>query len=203
LALAMSYTWDVFLSYRRKRQYVDWIDDFFLQRFCDKVSENLPPEWGDVKVFVDRQAIQPGAEYRKELADALATSRCLVPLWAADYFGSSWCYSEWQNFVRARGRVVPIQWSTHRRFFPAEAEKIEAKDFSSFTLTGEGFRKTEDFVKYQKTIADFAESVARVLLDVPPEPTAAFVFSMYTPPSTAASNNRLVTFSSSPMLPAA
>jgi hypothetical protein len=193
----MPYTWDVFLSYRRRRQYVDWIDDFFLHRFKDKVSENLPPEWGEVKVFVDRQAIEPGEDWPKELADALGGSRCLVPLWASDYFGSRWCYSEWQNFHRSGRKIVPIQWSNHTRFFPVEAQRMQAADFSLYTLTGEGFRKTEEFVRYQTAIATFAESVAQVLIDLPAEPTE-FSFTMFDPPTGAARNNRLMTISPLP-----
>jgi hypothetical protein len=189
----MPYTHDVFLSYRRKRQYVDWIDDFFLERFRDKLSENLPSEWGEVQVFVDRKSIEAGEEWRQEIESALAGARCMVALWAADYFGSPWCYSEWKSFHQKRP-IIPIQWSIDNRFFPDDAKSVQAANFAPFTLTGEGFRKTEEFAKYQQAIAAFALRVRDVLIGAPPDPPPGFAFSLLEPPRRAGSN-RLVSLS--------
>ena len=193
----MPYTHDVFLSYRRKRQYVDWLDDFFLDRFRDKLSENLPPDWGEVQVFVDRQSIEPGEEWRVEIERALAGARCMVSLWAADYFGSRWCYSEWKSFHQNRP-IVPIQWSIDNRYFPDDAQRVQAANFSAFTLTGEGFRKTEEFAKYQQAIATFALRVRDVIIAAPAEPPDGFAFSLLDPPRRAAGSNRLVSLSPAP-----
>lgn len=190
----MPYTHDVFLSYRRKRVYVDWIDDFFLDRFRATLEQNLPYDWGEVKVFVDRQSIEPGDEWREEIEHALAGARCMVPLWAPDYFGSRWCYSEWRSFQPSRP-IIPIQWSNDNRHFPEDAQRIQGANFSPFALTGEGFRKTEAFVTYQQAIATFARRVADVISRSPAEPPAGFAFALVDPPRRPAGSNRLVSLS--------
>ncbi len=164
----MPFAYDVFFSYRRKATYLDWLGDFFFERFQFELSNRLDSE---ARIFCDQKSIKLGADWPDELQRALKTSRCMVALWAPDYFRSYYCYNEWRNFQRHRtGFVMPLQYSTNRNKFPEEARRVTIEDFSPYAFTGPGFRKLEMFVAYQDAIRRFADRVAEAIERAPAEP---------------------------------
>jgi hypothetical protein len=94
----MAYQWDVFLSYRRFREWPKWVDDHFLPLFTHYLGEELGR---DADVFVDKNAIESGVVWPYKLAEGLAESRVLVCLWSRQYFNSPWCLAE-LGHMRAR-----------------------------------------------------------------------------------------------------
>ncbi len=113
--------------------------------------------------------IPPGAKWFDSLADALATSCCLVPVWSASYFRSRYCLWEWETF-RKRGErlVVPISWTKPKPFFPAEALGIQSHDFSAYSYPNRAYLHTEEGVGMQRAIRSFAANVARAIELAPP-----------------------------------
>lgn len=164
----MPFAYDVFLSYRRHSAYIAWLDDYFVERFDHELRQLLNHE---PRIFRDTEMIKVGQHWPTVLQDALATSRCMVAVWAPDYFRSYYCYNEWRNFQRHRkGFVLPLQYSVNRNKFPIEAQELDIADFSPYTFTDKGFHKSSRFFKYQIAIREFAVQVAEAIERAPAEP---------------------------------
>lgn len=64
--------------------------------------------------YMDRE-IRIGADWPRDLADALATCRVFVPLYSPRYFTSEYCGKEWYSFVSralSSAAIVPALWVT-------------------------------------------------------------------------------------------
>jgi hypothetical protein len=165
---SMPFAYDVFFSYRRHSAYMGWLADFFFDRFTADLNTFLDHA---PRVFFDTNTVKVGAHWPTALQDALATSRCMVALWAPDYFRSYYCYNEWRNFQRHRnGFILPLQYSLNRNKFPIEAQELNIADFSPYAFTGDGFRKSQAFFDYQMAIRKFAGEVADAIERAPAEP---------------------------------
>ena len=170
--MCADYQYDVFISYSRSRLLRDWVGNIFLEQFNDRLSEELVKK--SVRLFWDDQELEVvGA--RPQLEKALCTSRFLVAVWTPTYFVSSWCMAEWQTFL-SRSQAVhcdpseligPIQWKDGDKY-PPEANKAWPADFHDYARTGDGFKKTEAYVKFQELVDKFAMAVAKKVQSVPP-----------------------------------
>ncbi len=133
----MAYRWDVFLSYRRFREWPKWVDDHFLPLFRFYLGEELGR---DALIFVGTEEIQSGSVWPLSLAEHLAESQVLVCLWSRLYFSSSWCAAELAH-MRARevacgfgipaqpgGLIVPIVLHDGEDF-PPSVRHIQTRDF--------------------------------------------------------------------------
>ncbi|ETX02500.1 TIR domain-containing protein [Candidatus Entotheonella palauensis] len=100
----MSYTYDIFISYKRHRLAKKWIEEQFkelLEFYVDHALGRTPA------IFVDDQ-IDVGADWPSVLANNIQCSRVLVPLWSRNYFTSEWCCRELARMMaRERGERVP------------------------------------------------------------------------------------------------
>lgn len=133
----MAYRWDVFLSYRRFREWPRWVNDHFLQLFEHYLGEELGR---DAHVFIDKNAIETGAAWPYKLAEGLAESRVLVCLWSRQYFGSPWCLAEFAhmrareeacglaNAQRPEGLILPVVLHDGADF-PADVRHIQCAQF--------------------------------------------------------------------------
>jgi hypothetical protein len=111
----MPYQFHIFLSYRRHREWPEWVRDKFLPIFQHWLGEELGE---DDRTFFD-QEIETGTAWPHRLAQALAESRILVPLWSRQYFSSPWCRAELTHMLarekacgfgtakRPEGLIVP------------------------------------------------------------------------------------------------
>jgi hypothetical protein len=86
-----NYEWDVFISYRRGGITKDWMP-FFLDLFPKYLDETLVDR--DVRIYWDINGIENGDNWKNNIKNALATSRCLVSILAPTYFKSEWCTKE-------------------------------------------------------------------------------------------------------------
>jgi hypothetical protein len=183
----MAYTFDVFISYRRQRNKSEWLIEHFLPLFEEYLSDEIiaicgrPPQ----DIFFDQAkinpelrqfdnrlgGIEPGADWRMALADAIRQSRCMVGIWSPGYFLSEWCCVEWKSFEARHQQtqlqtIVPL--SVHDgKTFPPEARKPNIVDLSDYMIVGEGFRKSEKFVTFQDHVKLFARSVANTINSAP------------------------------------
>lgn len=183
----MAYKNDVFISYKRDTFKDEWIADTFMPLFLYYVREEIAAacQRNTIGVYFDQTAVstdfrkldqhglEPGDEWRKALRDAIKTSRCVVCLWSPLYFLSRWCTIEWQSFRdrgTAAGKKLVVPMSVHDgESFPDDARGYLPNDFnfSDFVIIGEGFKKTEDYPKFQKGLKSFAITVARCVRDAP------------------------------------
>ena len=80
-----------------------------MRRFVDDLSAMVAVKMAIARqgiCFFDESSIETGTIWRRELADALKTTRVAVPLYSPSYFTSSWCGREFQVFLE-RGCAIP------------------------------------------------------------------------------------------------
>ena len=88
----MAYEYDVFLSYSRKPQYLQWVENTFLGLFEHYLAETLNVR--KVRIFKDDREIASGQDWSNRIKSALARSKCMVSIYTPAYFNSEWCVKE-------------------------------------------------------------------------------------------------------------
>lgn len=183
--IAMAYTNDVFISYKRDPFRDEWLVEHFMPMFSSFVREEIAKECGrrPERIFFDQAevsaasrtfdqyGIEPGQEWKNALGQALKTSRCLVALWSPLYFFSEWCLIEWESFRQrvSTGDPLVIPMSVHDgEAFPSLAKNLQAPDFSEFVIVGPAFREMRAYPTFQQKVRAFAGTVARRVAHAPP-----------------------------------
>jgi hypothetical protein len=165
----MSYEYDVFLSYRRHKEWPIWVKDTFLQIFEHYLGEELGTE--DVRVFMDVQ-IETGNSWPIKLANALSKSKILVPLWSPQYFNSSWCLKELALFIaREREYGFGIGDNHERLIVPAV---LHDKENFPEEATNIQFREIQDYCNIRAAKgSELLEKLAEEIKDWVPDVCAA------------------------------
>jgi len=86
----MSYTYDIFISYKRGAETNQWIQEHFEPLLLHSVELELgyrPTIFRDVR-------LSDGGSWPADLGLALGASKVLVSLWTKTYFHSDWCVRE-------------------------------------------------------------------------------------------------------------
>jgi hypothetical protein len=173
------YRYDVFVSYKReppnKRLITPW-----LQGVLDRIEYWLRQEMGgyEVHFFFDEDSIEVGDDWPDEIRDALLSAKCLLPVWAPEYFRSGWCVAEWKSFL-ARERLItgrtqqPCRLTAPIKFhdgswFPPEARRIKQLDLSTYAATTRAFWASPRADELDQRIKRFAPTLARVVAGAPP-----------------------------------
>lgn len=167
------YLYDVFLSYKRHKLIIPWIIqvkdelEFWL-------NEELDGK--DVKIFFDSDSIEVGDNWPERLREGLKTSRCMIGIWSPTYFYSSrWCVSEWKSFIAREkmvnmeigGLVAPITVHDGDRF-PQEAKDVQQDNFVTYYSPAKSFWETTKASELSDKIRNFAEKVAKIVINAPP-----------------------------------
>ena len=104
----MSYSNDIFISYRRETNaWTPWARDTFKRPLESWLQRELGQP---ANIFIDEQ-IPIGTNYVDHLATSLARSKVMIPLLSRDYFSSDWCVHELDLMIaRSKGNdlIVPI-----------------------------------------------------------------------------------------------
>lgn len=98
----MSYTHDVFISYRRHRQWQGWARDHFKPALEAHLFNDLGR---DVDIFIDER-LEIGRDWVDSLAIELARSKIVVALFSRPYFESDWCIHELDLIIDRAGGAV-------------------------------------------------------------------------------------------------
>jgi TIR domain len=127
LASSMSYSWEVFVSYRREDPVERWTQKVLAPAF----KKWLPQYHKPARVFldVDEEALPAGSEWAKVLGPALHQSCCLLTVFSPQYFDSEWCLAEFHTMLerqRKTGSVLllPLHFSDGD-YFSAEANALQ------------------------------------------------------------------------------
>lgn len=183
------YAYDVFLSYPRNSFVEAWVRDLLYPMLRDELSHLLPDR--DPRIFVDFN-IPTGEQWPTSLRRALLHSRCLVGVWSAQYFRSSWCLAEWKTMhergVRFGGSrlVLPLV-VRDGDTFPSDARGTQMWDFKQLCYDADAIRNTHPkLYALHQAIQAFAEELLSSLMSVPvwsadfpicmPEPDDAVTF---------------------------
>jgi hypothetical protein len=206
----MPYQYDIFLSYRRSPLRSEWLTEHFVPLFWDIVREEIAAETGRAPAGIffdqsdlseetrkfDQYGIEPGENWRNKLRGAIKSSRCMVALWSPLYFHSEWCLIEWKSFAeRHRSSehpdlLVPISVHDGDRF-PSDAQAAQYIKFGDFVFVGPGYKKTEDYIEFQKQLRNLATRVARVVAGAPPWEDWSLYEAVHTPAEVVIPQNRL------------
>ncbi|NED06642.1 toll/interleukin-1 receptor domain-containing protein [Streptomyces sp. SID6648] len=170
----VDYEWDVFISYCHSGHVKNWVINHFHNELKLSLEDELPH---DPRIFIDYE-IPVGSPWPDRLAEALARSRCLVPIWSPPYFRSEWCLAEWTS-MRARQEVVknsankapiliyPIIFSDGDHF-PDDAKNTQhCRNLSEYGHDREQFRDTPDYLAFQKEMRTVAKEISDVLQHSP------------------------------------
>jgi hypothetical protein len=127
---SVSYSSDVFLSYRRANAWPKFVGSIFKPMFDHWLSAELGRT---AKVFFDIDDIETGAAWPQKLAHGVASSKLMVCLWSMEYFGSEWCKAELSHMLARReaaarrGDPPPLVVAVviHGKRFPDELSDIQ------------------------------------------------------------------------------
>jgi hypothetical protein len=163
----MEYIYDVFVSYKRHRDWTPWTREHIF----DLLDAYLTQELGDKpSIFIDDK-IEPGADWPNRLGNALARSRVLLPIFSGDYFGSDWCLHE-LDLLHGRmlinpGKVLIIPIQGHDGdLIPKEIARLQPVDFREFR-NPDIQRKTPRFEKFADEVGKLAPKLAQAIGSVP------------------------------------
>jgi hypothetical protein len=166
----MSYQAEIFVSYRRSPTVGTWVQEFLVPLLDARLNENSP---SNVQLFVD-VTTPVGARWPNHLKSKIKGSKILLPIWSADYFRSPWCMAEWESF-RARealldreGELIyPLAYTANTYFHP-DAQATQAVDFSTLAFTGDAFRGTPEWLKFDQLVTKSAIEIVARLQNSPP-----------------------------------
>lgn len=169
----MTYKHDVFISYRRHNLWTPWTRDHFKKLLDGYLQQELGDE---PDIFVDEQ-IKVGVDWVDKLAEHLATSKIMVAIFSADYFGSDWCLLELDLMLErstqaAQGRprhtplIVPVV--VHDgNLIPQEALRIQPMDLAKYRIAHIN-PDTTDYHEFSKAVGRLAPDVASQIQSAPP-----------------------------------
>jgi hypothetical protein len=128
----MAYKNDIFISYRRDHETLEWINNHLVPL----LSLRLGFELGRApKIFIDTQ-LETGVSWKNQLGSELARSRILFVLWSGNYLNSEWCTLEMSLMLQRerktkrrtaqnpRGLVIPAFIHDGEKF-PYQASDIQ------------------------------------------------------------------------------
>jgi TIR domain len=172
----MGYEHDIFISYKRDPEALEWIRRFLKPLLTHRVQMELKRP---VMVYVHEvgNQIAAGTAWPVELGEVIARSRVLVALWSGDYLSSEWCRQELslmlQREQRSRARsarnkfglVIPIV-AHDGETIPqrlAAAQKLEVFEYFNSRMPSDG-AKAE---KLADLIALHAKGIAAAIKAAP------------------------------------
>jgi hypothetical protein len=163
----MDYTYDVFISYRRHREWTPWTREHVYSLLDAYLTQELGRS---PRIFIDER-IEPGVDWPTRLAIALSRARVLLPVFSRDYFGSDWCIHE-LDLMHGRLRqfpqsclIVPVI-GHDGDLIPEEIKRLQSFDLSAFRNT-DLQRRTPRFEKFSDSVKDLAPHVATAIGSAP------------------------------------
>lgn len=171
LPVAMDYSYDVFISYRRSPPVGPFVVNVLHDLFAGWLNDEME---GDPRIFMDRTVMRAGDPLPARLAGALIRSRCLLAICSPSYFRSPWCLSEWETFHKREklcGRpdslIVPVLFHEGGQVKDYLAARTYA-DFTDYTFIDAALFRTDLGLGAQRAIKKLAADVAARIKTVPP-----------------------------------
>jgi hypothetical protein len=129
----MTYQYDFFLSYSRKKPVGNWVRNHFwheLRQWLDSYTAQ------PARIFIDED-IEVGDFWPNHLESALRVSKYLIAIWSPQYFTSPWCRAEW-----------------------AEAGRAQRIDFSDVNYPHLSFREAQKYLEFVDRMKRVSEMLA-------------------------------------------
>jgi hypothetical protein len=174
--MSQSYVNDVFISYSHQGAVHKWVHQHLYGLIQDWLPNYLPYQ---PKIFIDEEEIKPGTQWPPKLRRELKMSRSLLAIWSRSYFDSHWCTAEFESF-RARenmlklrteqepsGLIYPILFTSPPEYLPPKVKKIQYQDLSEYAYTSEGFKRTVEYLDFEKEVKELCRELANMILGAP------------------------------------
>jgi hypothetical protein len=170
----MSYSYDVFISYRRNEETLGWIKDHFIPLLSLRLEFELQRK---PTIFVDDQ-MESGASFPPALGAALGASRVLIALWTANYFASVWCAEEFSQMLdreaqaqmrsatKPQGLIIPA-FIHDGASFPADLQHIKPFEIQS-SFSPRMARTSPRAEELDTALAAQAPAIANSIKSAPP-----------------------------------
>jgi len=162
----MSYEYDFFLSYSRKKPVGDWVRNHFcpeLRQWLDSYASK------PTRVYIDED-LETGANWPNYTEAALRASRYMIAVWSPQYFTSPWCCAEWQSMRRREellgmpgaifGLIIPVVFSDGKSF-PPETAQTQRIDFSDLNYPMPAFRLAPKYLDFVDRMKELCETLAK------------------------------------------
>jgi hypothetical protein len=170
----MAYKNDIFISYRRDPETLEWIN----KHLVPLLSLRLNFELGRApSIFIDTQ-LETGVSWKNQLGNELAQSRILFILWSGNYLNSQWCTLEMSLMLERerktkrrtaqnpRGLVIPA-FIHDGSEFPYKASDIQYFEIQkTFNV-----RMAKDSVlaeELDSILTTQAPAIAKAIVEAPP-----------------------------------
>jgi hypothetical protein len=172
------YTWDVFVSFRRYRGFIPWLEETFLPTLSSWLAFELPGP--PPRIFYDASELE-SQDWPMGLAKNHSESAVLVALWSLNYRESLWCSSEFDlmetreqqtGFTSAsqpRGLIIPALVHDGDNL-PVSMRRRNAPDLWPY-VNGHLVPKGDKAQEFEEKIKRWAPVVAKAILAAPdPDP---------------------------------
>lgn len=163
----MDYIYDVFISYRRHREWTPWTREHVFGLLDAYLTQELGRS---PAIFIDEH-IEPGVDWPDRLAGALGRARVLLAVFSGDYFGSDWCiheldlmYGRLRRFPSSR-IIIPVIGHDGEQI-PDEIARIQTFDLSAYRNT-DIQRRTPRFEQFSESVRNLAPHVAAAIGSAP------------------------------------
>lgn len=172
----MSYSYDVFISYRHAGVVRDWVLNHFHPRLQEWLNAASLTE---VSVFVDELSVETGSDLPEAIRQALSRSKVMVPVYSPQYFSSSWCQTEFHTMVERLRRcglptsddprtlVVPVKFNDGDHFTEL-ACGFKYDDFSSFAQPYPVYAESVGYLEFANRVKALADTIVGRFDAVPP-----------------------------------
>ena len=129
-------------------------------------------------IFIDKGGIETGDVWADKLKKALATSKCLVPIFIGPYFNSEWCSREFaiihnrQNALgfgtidKPGGLIIPVL-AADGDTLHAHAKRLQSINFKEFYTDCESFKKSLKYMDFEAKIKELTHAIIKTLENVP------------------------------------
>ena len=171
--MADSYTYDIFLSYRRSGpgNARDWVHNHFYPLLLNCLADQCQHK---PEIFIDVE-VETGARWPAKLRKALLGSKMLVAVWSPPYFLSPWCQAEWRSFDAREQMLAPSYPCTllypvifsDSDCFPPAARERQARDLKAWSYPHRSFRDTTQYNELHAEIITIATELTIMLQKVP------------------------------------
>jgi hypothetical protein len=168
------YEFDVFISYRRKGNPLNWVHNHFFPKLRDCLADHVADE---PAVFVDER-LETGTSWPVRLENALNRTKVMVAVFSSQYFQSPWCMAEWRSMVereqllglhsegRPQGLIYPVLLSDSDTF-PEFARVRTWRDLKRWNTPEPILQLTTEWVDFHRQVESIAMELAGLLARVP------------------------------------
>ncbi len=168
----MAYRYDIFISYKRRPEIVEWLDQIFIRLLDKYLTEELGYQ---PNLFVDREEIDYGEQWVERLKEGLKHSKTLVPIYTAEYFQSDWCIREHNYFTSRLDKlkmkqinydmIIPVRLGDGAHY-PKSVYGYQMTDLRDFYQSGKAFVESPKFLQLEENVKKFATALAEKILEI-------------------------------------